>query len=83
MGVMKQSIKVLSIFKFGTIICDQESKGKIYKRDTNNEVPTPVSNAIFFLNSSSAEQWCQNTLNASQESQLFCFLTWVSIYLVI
>lgn len=46
MGVMKQSIKVLSIFKFGTIICDQESKGKIYKRDTNSEVPTPVSNAI-------------------------------------
>lgn len=34
-------------------------------------------------NSSSAEQWCQNTLNAPQESQLSCFLTWVSIYLVI
>lgn len=82
MGIMKQNMKILPIFKFSTIICDQESKGKIYKRDTNSEVSTPISNAFKKI-SSSTEQWCQNTLNASQESQCSCFLTWVSIYLVI
>lgn len=75
-------MKVLSIIKFGTIICDQESKGKIFKRNTNSGVPMPIYNALKKI-SSNAEQWCQNTPNASQESQLSCFLTRVSIYLII